>query len=94
MSESLLNEEEQAALRKILDLTVPYDLHISFGDVKNYLKHGFQREKTIEDMIREAGKDELMTVKLKFILQALIKCYPEEAGHHELTTIRALATTP
>ena len=94
MSESLLNEKEQAALKEILDLTVPYDLHVSFGAVKNYLKHGFQREKTIEDMVREAGKDELMTMKLKLILAALLRCYPKEAWHHELKVIGASLTYP
>ena len=95
MSESLLNEREQAALKEILDLTVPYDLHVSWRDVKNYLRHGFQREKTIEDMVREAGKDKLMTMKLKLILQALIRCYPEEAAQkHDLKTIGALIVIP
>ena len=72
----LLTDEEMGVLREILEFLVPRSVHISMSDAKDYLVHGYKKEKIIERMLESAEKEPLVTsLRLRTIYCWLKRCY-------------------
>ena len=72
----LLTDEEKGVLREILEFLVPRSVHISMSDAKDYLVHGYSKEKIVKRMLEGAEKEPLVTsLRLRTIYCWLKRCY-------------------